>query len=319
VTALAAARRAVPAGRAVPVGRVGSAVVLGVGADVLFGDPRRGHPVAGFGRAAGAFERVVYRPTRPAGAIYAAVLAGVAAGLGALLERAVGRRLARALCLWVALGGRSLAGEAQAVGELVARGDLPGARRRIRSLVGRDPEQLDAHGLSRAAIESVAENTVDAVIAPLLWLRAGGAPGVLAHRAVNTLDAMVGHRSPRYERFGTAAARADDVMNWPAARLAAALTVLLSGRPLATWRAWRADAHRHPSPNAGQIEAAFAGALGVRLGGTLAYAGRVEHRPDLGEGRDPGPDDILRAIALARRIGLAAALLAALPARRRRG
>ena len=102
-------------------------------------------------------------------------------------------------------------------------------------------------------------------------------------------------------------------MNWPAARLAAALTVLLSGRPAATWRAWRDDARKHPSPNAGQIEAAFAGALGVQLGGTLAYAGRVEHRPQLGDGRDPGPADIARAIALARRISLATALLAAMP------
>ncbi|WP_037501208.1 adenosylcobinamide-phosphate synthase CbiB [Solirubrobacter soli] len=294
-----------------------SAVVLGVGADVLFGDPRRGHPVAAFGSVAGAFERVAYRPARIAGAAYAAVLVGGAVVLGVLLERALGRRLAGAVCLWVALGGRSLAREAAAVGELVARDDLAGARRRIRSLVGRDPEHLDAAGLSRAVVESVAENTVDAVIAPLVWLRVGGAPGVLAHRAVNTLDAMVGNRSERYERFGMPAARADDVMNWPAARLAAALTVLLSGRPVATWRAWRADAAAHPSPNAGQIEAAFAGALGVQLGGTLAYAGRVEHRPRLGDGREPGPRDIARAISFARRISLATALLTATPWRRR--
>ena len=241
------------------------------------------------------------------------VLVGGAAVLGALLERVLGKPVARAVCLWVALGGRSLAREAAAVGALVERDDLAGARLRIRSLVGRDPELLDANGLSRAVVESVAENTVDAVIAPLVWMRVAGAPGVLAYRAVNTLDAMVGNRSPRYERFGTPAARADDVMNWPAARLAAALAVLLSGRPFATWRAWRDDAGMHPSPNAGQIEAAFAGALGVQLGGTLAYAGRVEHRPQLGDGREPAPADIARAISLARRISLATALLVAMP------
>jgi adenosylcobinamide-phosphate synthase len=288
-----------------------SGLVLGFAADRLLADPRRGHPVAGFGSVATALERVVYRPTRSAGAAYAAILVGGAAALGVLLERVVGKPVARAVALWVALGGRSLALEASAVAALVERDDLPGARRRVRSLVGRDPDHLDAAGLSRAVVESVAENTVDAVIAPLLWVATAGAPGVLAHRAVNTLDAMVGNRSPRYERFGTAAARADDVMNWPAARLAAALTVLLSGHPAATWRVWRDDASAHPSPNAGQIEAAFAGALGVRLGGRLAYAGLVEHRSQLGDGRDPGPADIARAIALARRITLATALLAA--------
>ena len=140
---------------------------------------------------------------------------------------------------------------------------------------------------------------------------------MLAYRAVNTLDAMVGNRSARYERFGTAAARADDVMNWPAARLAATLTVLFGGR--GALHAWRHDAAAHPSPNAGPIEAAFAGALGLTLGGTLSYAGRVEHRPRLGDGRDPDPADIARAVALARRIGLATALLAvAAPAVSRR-
>jgi adenosylcobinamide-phosphate synthase len=241
--------------------------------------------------------------------VHTAVLVGGVAFVAARLERALPKTLVRALCLWAALGGRSLTREAEAVGALVERDDLAGARVRIRSLVGRDPEQLDATGLSRAVIESVAENTVDAVIAPLVWLSVAGAPGVVAHRAVNTLDAMVGNRSERYARFGTPAARTDDVMNWPAARLAAALTVLLSGRPKATLRAWREDASLHPSPNAGQIEAAFAGALGLTLGGTLAYRGRVEHRPRLGSGRAPQPRDIARAVRLARRISLATALL----------
>jgi adenosylcobinamide-phosphate synthase len=283
-------------------------IALGMGADAAFGDPRRFHPVAGFGQAAAALERIVYRPTHAAGAVYAGVLVGGAALLGVALERVLPRGLARGLALYVALGGRSLAREAQAVADLVARDDLDAARARIRSLVGRDPEHLDAEELCAAVIESVAENTVDAVIAPLLWAALAGAPGVLAHRAVNTLDAMVGRRDERYGRFGTAAARADDVANWPAARLAGALTVLFGGTD--AWRAWREDAAQHPSPNAGVIEAAFAGALGLTLGGTLAYAGRVEHRPRLGSGRAPQPADVGRAIRLARTISLATAALA---------
>jgi adenosylcobinamide-phosphate synthase len=309
------ARAARPGGRGVargvaawPGGR-GVAVPLGVAADALLGDPQRSHPVAAFGSLAAGFERVAYRPTRLAGALYAAVLVGGVTLVAARLERVLPKTLVRAVCLWAALGGRSLAREAETVAGHIEHDDLAGARERIRSLVGRDPDALDAAGLSRAVIESVAENTVDAVIAPLVWTAVAGAPGVLAHRAVNTLDAMVGNRSDRYARFGTASARTDDVMNWPAARLAAALTVLLSGRPRATLRAWREDAGKHPSPSAGQIEAAFAGALGLTLGGTLAYGGRVEHRPRLGHGRDPRPDDIARAVRLARRIGLATALL----------
>jgi adenosylcobinamide-phosphate synthase len=288
-------------------------VVLGVAADAFFGDPRRGHPVAGFGRAAGALERAAHRPTLRAGAAYAAVLGGGVALATALVERALhprARILFRAACLWTALGGRSLAREAEAVGALVEAGELATARLRIRSLVGRDPDALDAAALCRAVIESVAENTVDAVVAPLVWTAVAGAPGALGHRAVNTLDAMVGNRSPRYARFGTASARTDDVLNWPAARLGATLTVLFAPDRAGALRAWRRDAPAHPSPNAGQIEAAFAGALGLKLGGTLAYRGRVEARPELGDGRAPTPRDITRAVRLARQVSAATALLA---------
>jgi adenosylcobinamide-phosphate synthase len=287
-----------------------AAIALGGGADLVFGDPRRGHPVAAFGRAAAALERVAHRPTRRAGAAYAGVLVGAVVMLGALLERRLPRTPIRAVALWTALGARSLMREAGAVADLVEAGDLDGARRRITSLVGRDPDALDAAGLCAAAIESVAENTVDAVVAPLLWSAVAGAPGALGHRAVNTLDAMVGHRSPRYARFGTAAARADDVANWPAARLTAALTVLLGDDRGAALRAWRRDAPAHPSPNAGRAEAAFAGALGIRLGGTLAYGGRVEHRPRLGDGREPGPEDVRRAVRLAWTVSAAAGAIA---------
>ena len=157
------------------------------------------------------------------------------------------------------------------MGELLGRDDLEGARRLLPSLCGRDPALLDAAGLIRATVESVAENTSDAQVAPLLWACVGGVPGVLGYRAINTLDAMVGHRSPRYARFGWAAARLDDVANYVAARVTAALTVvcapIVGGSPWRAVQAWRRDARRHPSPNAGVVEAAFAGALGVRLGG----------------------------------------------------
>ncbi len=287
-----------------------AAIALGGGADLVFGDPRRGHPVAAFGRAAAALEGIAHRPTRRAGAAYAGVLVGTVVALAALLERRLPRTPIRAVALWTALGARSLMHEADAVADVVEAGDIAGARRRIPALVGRDPDALDAAGLCAAAIESVAENTVDAVVAPLLWTAVAGAPGVLGHRAVNTLDAMVGHRSPRYARFGTAAARADDVANWPAARLTAALTVLLGDDRGAALHAWRRDAPAHPSPNAGRAEAAFAGALGVRLGGTLAYGGRVEHRPQLGAGREPGAEDVRRAVRLAWKVSAAAAAIA---------
>jgi adenosylcobinamide-phosphate synthase len=292
-----------------------AAIALGGGADLVFGDPRRGHPVAAFGRVAAALELVAHRPTLRAGAAYAGLLVGAVVALAAVLERRLPRTPIRAVALWTALGARSLMREADAVADLVEAGDIAGARRRIASLVGRDPDALDAAGLCAAAIESVAENTVDAVVAPLLWTAVAGAPAVLGHRAVNTLDAMVGHRSPRYARFGTAAARLDDALNWPAARLAAALAVALGGDPGGALRAWRRDAPAHPSPNAGRAEAAFAGALGLRLGGPLAYSGRVERRPYLGDGRAPEPDDVRRAIRLAWAVTAATTALAALGAR----
>ena len=180
--------------------------------------------------------------------------------------------------------------------------------------MGRDPTQLDAVQIARACVESLAENTSDAVVAPLLWGAAAGIPGLLGYRAVNTLDAMVGHRSPRYLRFGWAAARLDDGANWLPARLAGVLTALaaplVGGSPGRARDTVRSDAGRHPSPNAGVVEAAFAGALDVRLGGVNVYAGEVEDRGTLGRGRTVVPADIARAARLARLVSAASALLA---------
>ncbi|MZD04216.1 cobalamin biosynthesis protein [Streptomyces sp. SID5785] len=285
---------------------------LGLLSDLLVADPRRGHPVAGFGRAAGAVERLLWRDHRGWGALHTAVCTGGAAALGAVAARAVRRSPAASVALtaaatWAVVGGTSLGREARAVGSALEAGDVELARELLPRLCGRDPEGLDADGIARGVVESVAENTSDAVVGALVWGAVAGVPGLLAFRAVNTLDAMVGHKSPRYRRFGWASARLDDVAGWPGARLTGALAVLTGGRPGDAARAWRADAERHPSPNAGVVEASFAGALGVRLGGTLAYAGRVEHRPVLNaRGRTVDVRDVERAARLSRRVSLAA-------------
>lgn len=295
---------------------------LGYAADALFGDPRRGHPVAGFGTMAAGLERLTYRDQRVAGVGQVGLLVGAAVGLGAGL-RGLGRRhpaaevLITAAAAWTVLGGRSLAREAETIARQLEAGDLAAARVQVRNLVGRDPSQLDADGIARATVESVAENTSDAVVAPLLWGAVAGVPGLLGYRAVNTLDAMIGHHSPRYERFGWAAARLDDLVNWVPARVSGLVAVvaapLVGGSPAAAWRAARRDAGQHPSPNAGVVEAAFAGALGVRLGGANVYAGRVEDRGVLGEGRPVQVGDIARAIRLARLVSLGSLALALAP------
>ncbi|MFF3657723.1 cobalamin biosynthesis protein [Streptomyces olivochromogenes] len=277
--------------------------------DLLLGDPRRGHPVAVFGRSAAAVERVLWRDHRGWGALHTALCVGGAAGLAAVASRAVRPSRAASLALtaaatWAVVGGTTLGREARAIGDALADGEIETARERLPHLCGRDPQALGADGIARAVVESVAENTSDAVVGALVWGAVGGVPGLVGFRAVNTLDAMVGHRSPRYRRYGWASARLDDVAGWPGARLTAVLAALAGDSPRGAVRAWRADAVKHPSPNAGPVEASFAGALGVRLGGTLSYGGRVEHRPELnGAGRAVHVDDIERAVRLSRRVG----------------
>jgi adenosylcobinamide-phosphate synthase len=306
---------------AAPARDVPSAVglALGAAADLLLGDPRRGHPVAGFGRAAATLERRVWRDARPAGAGYALALAGGAAGLGAALDRVtrrhpVARALTTAAATWTVLGGTSLGRAAGVLERHLRAGDLPAARAALPALAGRDPSDLDEPELARAGVESVAENTADAAVAPLVWGAVAGLPGLLGYRAVNTLDAMVGHRSPRYERFGWAAARADDLATWLPARLTAVLTAgvapLAGGSAPRALRTWWRDGGRHPSPNAGRCEAAFAGALGIRLGGRNVYGSLVEHRPVLGGGRRPAAADVARAVRLSRAVWLGSAGLA---------
>ena len=300
-------------------------VLAGYLADLALGDPKRGHPVAVFGQTAAKLERFTYRDSRIAGAVHVGLLVGAVGLLGTAMQRVPGRlgsTAATATATWISLGGTSLARTGLAMAELLGSpdnsGDIDAARRLLPSLCGRDPARLDGAGLTRAALESVAENTSDAHVAPMLWAAAGGVPALLGYRAVNTLDAMIGHRSPRYLRFGWAAARLDDVVNYIAARATAALVVLcapaVGGSPSGAVRAWRRDAARHPSPNAGVVEAAFAGALGVRLGGPTHYQHELQMRPTLGDGGEPTVADLRRAVQLTRVVQAGAAVLAGLSA-----
>jgi adenosylcobinamide-phosphate synthase len=296
-------------------------LLAGYLADQVWGDPRRGHPVAGFGHVAHMLEQRIWADDRQRGMVYTATLVGGAGLVGVLVERMTQRRpllrfLATAAGTWAVLGGRTLTSEADAVRTLLDDVDLGPARQRLTHLVGRDTTNLDAPDIARAVVESVAENTSDAVVAPLVAGATFGIPGMVAYRAANTLDAMVGHRSDRYRNFGWASARVDDLLNWLPARLGAALAALLApavdgstGRAL---RVWRRDAAGHPSPNAGQIEAAFAGALNVQLGGVNAYDGVTEDRHTLGNGSAPLPSDIDRANRLSQFVGRATIVLAVL-------
>jgi adenosylcobinamide-phosphate synthase len=292
----------------------------GVMADRLLGEPPAvAHPVARFGSVMRGVETRLYRDAREAGAAHAALGVGLAAAAGAALG-------SPAAAAYIAVAGRALGQAALDVEAALVRDDLDAARALLPALVGRDPSQLDEPAIARAAVESVAENTVDAVVAPALWTAAAGAPGVFVYRAVNTLDAMVGHRSSRYEQFGWASARLDDLAGLIPARVTAGLVAAV--RPGAAGRVARAvhdDAPAHPSPNAGIAEAAFAGALGLRLGGANRYGDRVEERPALGDGRAPEPRDIRAAVRLSRDVTGALIALLVVPSvlrwlqRRRRG
>lgn len=280
----------------------------GILADLLLGEPPLSpHPVSVFGMLMGGVERRLWADDRGRGVAHAAVGLAVSAGAGRLLRSTAG-------ATYLSVAGRGLREAAAAVAAALAAADLPEARLRVRALVGRDPETLDEAGIARAVVESVAENTVDAVVAPALAGALGGAAGALAYRGLNTLDSTVGYRNERYERYGWASARLDDLANWVPARVTAGLVAAVRpGASAGVWRAVRDDAPAHPSPNAGVAEAAFAAALGVELGGTTVYAGRVEERPRLGRGRPPEASDIAGACRLSRdaTVALAAALAVA--------
>lgn len=294
---------------AVRWGRRALGAAAGLALDRVLGEPPvpgHLHPVALFGRGVAALESRIYDDRRAPGAALAAagVAAAGVAGLALRSPTAAG---------YLSTSGRALHEAALAVASALDADDLPAARALLTSLVGRDPSGLDEVAIARAVVESVAENTTDAIVAPALWTVAAGSVGALVHRAGDTLDSMVGYRDDRYRRFGTASARLDDALAWGPARATAGLVVLARpGRAAAIVRTVRSDARRHPSPNAGVIEAAFAAALDLRLGGDENRYGDVtEVRPALGDGRDPGRADVHAAVALSRDVTwLLAGLLA---------
>ncbi|MDP1652556.1 MAG: adenosylcobinamide-phosphate synthase CbiB [Rhodocyclaceae bacterium] len=277
--------------------------LAGVLLDRLLGEPRRWHPLVGFGQLADATERL-WRAGAPGHGL-GNRLRGLAAWLMivapfVMLAVWLAHPLLDVLLLWLALGGRSLAEHARAVAAPLAAGELDAARERVGMIVSRDTTQLDAEGVATAAVESVLENGNDAVFGALFWFFVAGGAGALAYRLANTLDAMWGYKDVRRVYFGWAAARIDDVLNFIPARLTA-LTYALLGSTGAALACWRAQAGAWSSPNAGPVMAAGAGALKIGLGGTAIYHGRVEERPRLGAGAAPTATDIDRAVALVER------------------
>lgn len=279
---------------------VALSALAGVGLDAWLGEPRRWHPLVGFGHLAQRIEQRLNsggRGWRSHGVSgwCLAVLPPVL--LVWLLSLSSLGWLVDILVLYFALGLKSLGQHALPVAQALRLGNLGEARRRVGYLVSRRTSELDACGVARAGTESVLENGADAVFASLFWFAVLGAPGVLLHRLSNTLDAMWGYRNERFERFGWAAARIDDVLNYLPARLVA-LTYALLGLTATALRCWRSQAPQWDSPNAGPVMAAGAGALQVQLGGSAIYHGVEEQRPQLGEGAPAQARDIERALNL---------------------
>ncbi|ALM53075.1 adenosylcobinamide-phosphate synthase CbiB [Halomonas huangheensis] len=275
--------------------------MLGLCLDLVIGDPRwLPHPVVLMGRAIAVLERQWNRGSprqRRWRGVCLTLTVVIASWMIATLLLAVLSAISVWLCVFAeilllasCLATRGLVSAAHAIYRPLAAGDLVAARRAVSHIVGRDTTQLDERGVTRACVESVAENTVDGITAPLVWAMLGGAPLALAYKAVNTLDSMVGYRNQRYADFGWASARLDDVLNWLPARLTAFAMWLLSwGLPglhsSGAWRATCAQAPRHPSPNSGWPEAMAANLLGVQLGGRNHYGDQISERALLGEPR----------------------------------
>lgn len=274
--------------------------------DWLLGEPRRWHPLVGFGRLTKWLEGRLYAPSRPAGILGVALLvlplAALAGWLGA--QPGITGILFSVWALYFALGHRSLHDHVAPILHALQRGDEPAARQAVSRIVSRDPEAID---IVPAACETVLENGNDGVFGALFWFACAGPAGAVLYRLANTLDAMWGYRNERYEHFGWAAARLDDLLNWLPARLTA-LTYAALGNARQALACWRRQAPAWDSPNAGPVMAAGAGALGVRLGGPARYQGEWHARPELGAGPAPTAIDIGRALALVRR-GVAVWLL----------
>lgn len=301
------------------------AILCGFLLDLLLADPAwMPHPVVSMGKAIAALEKGLRSrfPRTPEGERWAgrllaaalpvgtAVICGGVCLLARRLHPAAGFVVETVWC-WQALALRGLAKESGRVYRELARGDLPAARLAVGRIVGRDTRALTAEGVTRAAVETVAENFSDGVAAPLFWMLLGGAPLALVYKSINTMDSMVGYKNDRYLHFGRAAARLDDVANYLPARLAALLWIagaFLTGQDgRNAWRIWRRDRRNHASPNSAQTESTCAGALGIQLAGPAVYFGKQYDKPTIGDALRPvEPEDILRANRMLYAAGLLA-------------
>lgn len=301
-------------------------LAVAIALDAVLGDPpNRAHPVAWLGTLIGVLDRRLRRVRalsgRAGGAILMLATVGASVSASALLSVSawsvspLAGVIADALLLWLAISTRSLARAGVSVAVALEAGDLGTARERVSRLVARRCDVLDDSGAARAAVESLSENVVDGVVAPLFWAAIAGPAGAWLHKAASTLDSMVGYRHEPYARFGTASARLDDVLAWIPARLTVAIVSLaawsvgLDGR--AAWRVGLRDRRHHASPNSAHGEAAFAGALHVRLGGPVEYPDGVHERPTIGaEGGGPDAHSLLSAARLVYATSVVAGLLA---------
>jgi len=305
------------------------AMVVAMAVDALLGWPaplfaRIGHPVTWLGRLIAAIDAAWNRASDPpawrraAGVAGALVVIALSVALGWIVQSVLSlgwiQIMLISILAWPLVALRSLHDHVAAVATPLQAGDIGAAREAVSRIVGRDPTALDEAGIARAAIESLAENASDGIVAPVFWGALFGLPGIFGYKAINTLDSMIGHRSERHEAFGWAAARIDDLANFIPARLTGFLFVLLASRRSEALSCMARDARRHRSPNAGWPEAAMAGALGVRLSGPRIYHGSATDEPWLNQGaRDPRAADITEALTVYRRtMMLLAALLAIL-------
>ncbi|MCW1930981.1 adenosylcobinamide-phosphate synthase CbiB [Pararhodobacter zhoushanensis] len=300
------------------------AMLIAMGIDAAIGWPdavyrRIGHPVTWAGGLIATLEGRLNRGEgrRAKGVLTALIVIGLAGGLAwgvvALLPGGWFGTVLTGVLAWPLVALRSMHQHVAAVAAPLGRGDLAGARHAVSMIVGRDPAQLDSAGVARAAVESLAENTSDGIVAPLFWGVVAGLPGIAAYKAINTLDSMIGHRNARYEQFGWASAKIDDVVNLIPARLTGVVFALVSPRPGKALKTMARDARHHRSPNAGWPESAMAGALGIRLSGPRVYGDRVANEPWVNEGApDPSARDVTRGLALyVRAMGVLAVMIAA--------
>ena len=289
-------------------------MLVALALDRLIGWPdwlyaRIGHPVTWAGRLIVSLDARLNQsalPQKPMGVL--ALILGIGAALlpsafaQALLSGNVLSILVGGCLAWPLVAMRSLQDHVAAVAMPLIAGELPAARHAVSMIVGRNPDALDEAGVARAALESLAENSSDGIVAPVFWGAVAGLPGIAVYKMINTLDSMIGHRSPRYLQFGWASARLDDLVNLIPARATGALFALACGNPLRAGRVMLRDASRHRSPNAGWPEGAMAGALGVRLSGPRIYDGHVAPEPWLNEGApDPSPASVTLGLGLYRR------------------